>query len=269
MFISEQICFVEFGKTGCSFIRKILKENIKMGELTKIHDQISNDLINSKKLKVGSIRNPLDWYISLWSFGCKMKKKDPLYSNLTSLRLNPRRLSSIKNNKIKKIIFLFEQFKKDLISNKDLYSDPYNTQNFRKWIKLLFNKTKKNFISEQYSISNTNKFIGYMTFHYLIKFTNHNFHYKLFNGILNNNEDINDYYNKHSYIDHFIIFENLNKSLIHLFKKIELPLDEEKLFKTRPINKSSRFPKVSEYYDNETKEMIQHFDALIFALHKY
>ena len=33
--------------------KHILKENIKMGELTKIHDQISNDLINSKKLKVG------------------------------------------------------------------------------------------------------------------------------------------------------------------------------------------------------------------------
>ena len=170
MFISDQICFVELGKTGCSYIRKILEENIKSGELTAIHDQITNNLINSKRLKVGSIRNPFDWYISLWSFGCLMKKKDPLYSNLTSLRLNPRRLNNIRNNKIKKLIFLFDQFKKKPNLNKDLYSDPYNIKNFRNWIKLLFNNTKKNFIGEQYSISNTNSFVGYMSFHYLIKF---------------------------------------------------------------------------------------------------
>ena len=269
MFISSQICFVEFGKTGCSFIRKILNENIQLGELTKIHDQITNNLINSEKLKVGSIRNPLDWYISLWSFGCLMKKKDPLYSNLTSLRLNPKRLRNIKNNKIKKILFLFEQFKKDISFNKHLYSDPYNTNNFRKWIKLLFDNKKKNIISEQYSISNTNTFLGYMTFHYLIKFTNHNFHYKLFDNSLNNFEDINNYYKQHCFIKNFIIFENLNNSLIHLFKQIELPLNKEKLLKTKPINKSNRLSKIDEYYDNETKEMVQHYDALIFALHKY
>ena len=124
MFISDQICFVELGKTGCSYIRKVLDQNIKLGKLTKIHDQISNDLLNSKKLKIGSIRNPLDWYISLWSFECLMKKKDPLYSNLTSLRVNPKRFSKIKNNKIKKLVCLFDQFKKDISQNKDLYSDP-------------------------------------------------------------------------------------------------------------------------------------------------
>ena len=43
MFISDQICFVELGKTGCSYIRNVLDQNIKFGKLTKIHDQISND----------------------------------------------------------------------------------------------------------------------------------------------------------------------------------------------------------------------------------
>ena len=125
MFISEQICFVEFGKTGCSFIREIFNENIKSGRLTKIHDQITNDLISSEIIKVGSIRNPLDWYISLWSFGCLMKKKDPLYSNLTTLRLNPKRLKDVENNIFKKIFFLYDQFRKDINLNENLYSDPY------------------------------------------------------------------------------------------------------------------------------------------------
>ena len=269
MFISDKICFVELGKTGCSYIRKVLDQNIKLGKLTKIHDQISNDLLNSKKLKIGSIRNPLDWYISLWSFGCLMKKKDPLYSNLTSLRVNPKRLNNIKNNKIKKLVFLFDQFKKDISQNKDLYSDPYKIINFRNWIKLLFNDKKKNFISEQYSISNTNKFIGYMSFHYLIKFTNFNSHYKLYDGSLDNYDDVKKFYFKNSFIDYFILFEDMNNSLINLFNQIGSSLDKDELLNLKPVNKSYRLSSIDEYYDNETKEMVKYFDALIFELHNY
>ena len=92
MFISDKICFVEFGKTGCSFIREIFSKKIKDGVLTKIHDPITDELILSDKIKVGSIRNPYDWYISLWSFGCLMQKRDPLFSNLTRRKLNPKRI---------------------------------------------------------------------------------------------------------------------------------------------------------------------------------
>ena len=269
MFISEKLCFVEFGKTGCSFVRKILNQNIKHGELTKIHDQITNDLLDSKKIKVGSIRNPLDWYVSLWSFGCLMKKKDPLYSNLTALRLNQKRLRNIENNKIKKIFFFLDQFKKNIQLNKELYSDPYNKENFRQWIKLLFDNKKKNFIGEHYSISNVNKFAGYMSFHYLIKFTNQNSHYKLFDNSITSVDDLKNYYNQNRYINFFIRFENLNKSLIKLFEQIGLNITEEKLLKTKPVNRSNRFSNIDDYYDKETKEMVKYFDALIFSLHKY
>ncbi len=269
MFISDQICFVELGKTGCSYIRKIFEENIKPGKLTKIHDQITNNLIKSEKLKIGSVRNPFDWYISLWSFGCLMKKKDPLYSNLTSMRLNPKRLKNIKNNKVKKIVFFVDQFKKNIKNNIELYSDPYNKENFRKWIRLLFDNKKKNFIGEHYSISSLNKFIGYMSFHYLIKFTDHNYHYKLFDNSLSNMDDLKKFYAEHKYIDYFIKFENLNNTLINLFEKIGVSISEEKLLKTKPINKSNRLPSVAEYYDDETKEIVLQNDKLIFSLHEY
>ncbi len=269
MFISEQICFVEFGKTGCSFIREVFNENIKSGRLTKIHDQITNDLIYSERIKVGSIRNPLDWYISLWSFGCLMKKKDPLYSNLTTLRLNPKRLKDVEDNILKKIFFLYDQFRKDINLNENLYSDPYNIDNFKNWIRNLFDLKKRNFIGEQYSISNTNNFLGYMSFHYLIRFTNPLFHKKLFDGSMNNLMDINEYYKKYNYIDYFIKFESLNSSLISLFEKIKLPLNKNDLHNTKPINKSNRFTKIDDYYDKETTEMVKHYDALIFKLHKY
>jgi len=269
MFISDKICFVEFGKTGCSFIREIFSKKIKDGVLTKIHDPITDELILSDKIKVGSIRNPYDWYISLWSFGCLMQKRDPLFSNLTRRKLNPKRIINIKRNYKEKIYFLFDQFKKNINFNKELYSDPYNTENFKNWIKLLFNSKKKNYIGENYSISNTNKFIGYMTFHYLIRFTNKNFHHKLFDKSLISYDDIKKFYVKNNYIDYFIVFEKLNESLVNLFNLIDLNVSESDLNEEKPINKSKRLPSIDEYFNAETKDLVKKYDALIFEMHNY
>ena len=108
-----------------------------------------------------------------------------------------------------------------------------------------------------------------MSFHYLIRFTNPLFHKKLFDGSVNNLIDINEYYKKYNYIDYFIKFESLNSSLINLFERIKLPLDKNYLKNTKPVNKSNRFSKIDDYYDKETREMVEHYDALIFTLHKY
>ena len=72
-----------------------------------------------------------------------MQKRDPLFSNLTRRKLNPKRIINIKRNYKEKIYFLFDQFKKNINFNKELYSDPYNTENFKNWIKLLFDNKKK------------------------------------------------------------------------------------------------------------------------------
>ena len=108
-----------------------------------------------------------------------------------------------------------------------------------------------------------------MSFHYLIKFTNQNSHYKLFDNSITSVDDLKNYYNQNRYINFFIRFENLNKSLIKLFEQIGLNITEEKLLKTKPVNRSNRFSNIDDYYDKETKEMVKYFDALIFSLHKY
>ena len=49
MFISDRLCFLELGKTGCSYIREVLSENIPQGNLTHIHDTIDSELLNSNR----------------------------------------------------------------------------------------------------------------------------------------------------------------------------------------------------------------------------
>ena len=87
MFISKKICFIELEKTGISAIKKFLKNHIQEGKITRPHDNVTNEILKKKLFFIGSIRNPLDWYISRWSYGCMIKNDDSMYRNLTKKRL--------------------------------------------------------------------------------------------------------------------------------------------------------------------------------------
>ena len=95
MFISKKICFLELEKTGISSINKFLKEHIKDGETTQPHNYVTEDLMKKKLFFIGSIRNPYDWYISKWSYGCMMKNEDSMYKNLVNKRLSYSRIENI------------------------------------------------------------------------------------------------------------------------------------------------------------------------------
>jgi len=269
MFISDKLCFLELGKTGCSYIREILSQNIQQGVLTHIHDTINDNLLNSNRFFLGSIRNPFDWYVSLWAFGFFKKKKAPLYSNLTSRRINPFRLSSINKNYLKKTKFISNQFFKDIDNNKKLYSDPLNINNFREWIKIILKKKNKDQLGEHYAISNTNKFIGYMTFHYLLRFINPSKLYMLFNNEIGTYEDLKSFDKKSNFIKSIVRFENIDQDLLKIFNQLNIQVDEEKILQKKPVNKSIRLRDTMSYYDNETINIVRQNDSLIFEKYKY
>ncbi|MDC0126409.1 hypothetical protein OAH96_00230 [Candidatus Pelagibacter sp.] len=269
MFISDRLCFLELGKTGCSYIREVLSENIPQGNLTHIHDTIDSELLNSNRFFLGSIRNPFDWYVSLWAFGCLHKKKDPLYSNLTSRRINPFRLSSINKNYLKKIKFISNQLIKNVGINKKLYSDPLNVDNFREWIKMILKKKNKNQLGEHYAISNTNKFIGYMTFHYLLRFIKPNKLYMLFNNEINNYEDLKNFDKNFNFIMSMLKFESIDQDLINIFNKLNIPINKTVILQKKAVNKSVRLKNTMDYYNDETIKIVRQNDSLIFEKYRY
>ncbi len=143
MFVSKKICFIELEKTGISTIKKFLKDHIDDGKITRPHDNVTNELLEKKLYFIGSIRNPLDWYISRWSYGCMMKEDDSMYKNLIKKRISYSRINNIDQQYIKKIIYLKNQLFKNSKYWNNLYSDPYNAENFREWLKSILNSKKK------------------------------------------------------------------------------------------------------------------------------
>src|SRR5688500_14845666 len=89
MFVSDKIVFMELQKTGCTHIRNLLKE-IVGGRFVERHIQADPQLFTNGRYFLGSVRDPWDWHISLWAYGCD--NKGDFHSNVTTqgIRLRNR-----------------------------------------------------------------------------------------------------------------------------------------------------------------------------------
>jgi len=264
MFISKKICYLELEKTAISSIREFFKKNISGGQITGVHNFVTKEMLNNDLFFVGSIRNPLDWYISRWSYGCMSNNSDSMYKNLTNKRLSYSRIKNIKGQNFKKLNYLKNQILKNKKYWIDLYSDPYDAKKFREWLKSVLDGNKKKDLAEQYYFSSLYGNFGYMTFRYLIMFTLPTKREFIFNNLVNYDE-LKSFDKEFNFINFFIKFENLDNNLEKLFNVLKLKI----INKIKKINPSSRKPDINYYYDNECKEMVKHYEKYMFEKHNY
>ena len=264
MFISKKICFIELEKTGISSIKKFLKSHIEEGKITRPHDNVTNEILEKKLFFIGSIRNPLDWYISRWSYGCMMKNDDSMYRNLIKKRLSYSRLNNIDKQYIKKINYFKNQIFKNSNYWSKLYSDPYSVKNFREWLKSILNSKKRDQLAEHYYFSSFYRNFGYMTFRYLVMFTKPDNRNQIFSN-LEKYEDILDFDRNFNFINYFVKVENLKSDLDKLFKILDLKVVNN----LEIVNPSKRNPNINYYYDDECKNLVKKYEKFIFEKYKY
>jgi hypothetical protein len=70
MIVNEKLIYLMMQKTGCSHIAKLILQTVG-GERIGTHNKLTD--YNTGKYIIGSIRNPWDWYVSLWAYGCRGK----------------------------------------------------------------------------------------------------------------------------------------------------------------------------------------------------
>ena len=257
MIIGENFFFTEFGKTGTTFLREYFKQ-YKNVKLTIHHDFIGKENINllEKKYRITTIRNPFSWYVSLWKWSCHLKKKSPLYSDLTSRRIKIRRLKT----KLKTINYLYAQLFKNIYLWEELFEDPNSKNNFNKWVKKFLDDESKLEIGSDYSFTVSNK-LGYMTFQFLIRNCLRNDLDILYNSKNLELEPIEILFNN-QFTNYIIKTENLIHDLKILLDKIGFePLNFDKLQNYQPTDKSSEYLK---YYNDENKELVMRKEQIIF-----
>ncbi|RDK84802.1 sulfotransferase family 2 domain-containing protein [Marinirhabdus gelatinilytica] len=257
MLITDSYIYLELHKTGCSHTRKIL--HLLEGETAERYGQHNSYFNTDKgkleeigfrsKKKLGNIRNPWDWYVSLWAFGCM--KKGGLYHKLTQQKSYSLK-NRIKNPRL---------FAQNKALWEELYSDPYKVENFRKWLLLLLDN-KGTQVTEGFTNYPLASFAGFLTFRFLRLYT-YNSDESL--RSITSTEDVSTFYGEHSFMDVIIKNEAINETILSLSDVLganETTIAEVLKETTAKSNSSIR-NSYTGYYDTKTKDLVSKRESFI------
>ncbi len=271
MFVTDRLIYLQLHKTGCTHISNLLSQ-ICSGQQIGKHNNINKlpeELQDINKYIVGSIRNPWEWYVSLWAFGCD--GKGGLYRNLAKPKTRLEKLYSKMTSE--PIAFTYKKLLnlKDIKKWQRLYSDSDDPTLFREWLYTIFDRSTKNHIGEHYEKSSVSNVAGLMTYRYLRIFSKNL--PSLYSTEFTNVERIKQFDYQNNVLDDIVYNENLEQDLQRVLARVGVTIPKEKMenlfSSTQKTNTSSRKRNLSFYYDNETVELIKQKEKFIIDKYNY
>lgn len=265
MIITKKLIYLQLQKTGSTHIANVLNKLFKCDRLTK-HERLPKSYHTKDKLIIGSIRNPWDWYISLWAYGCQ--NKGGLYERVTSKSITGNYLLLYP---VKTIVATTNEIIKPIKKWKSFYNDPSNPSLFRNWIKLIFDTNRRYDLKEKFGFSPICKHSGLLTYRYLYLYCeNLPFIYqKKYAGSLNK---LLEFDRENNILDAIIHTENLENDLIEILKEAGYIVDKKMIEEINSLDKSNtsrRKRKIKYYYDEKTKILIEKNEKLIINKYSY
>lgn len=274
MFVSDSLIFVELHKTAGSHIGRCLNK-ILTGEQVGKHNVVPPELQN--RFILGSIRNPWDWYVSLWGYGCD--RKGSAFSQTTrrySVDYYWRQLNKeMGKNWLSPAQYarqVFADTTKPVALWNEVYADSGNPELFRQWLKLMLDNNRRFDLGEGYGFSPLSAHSGVLTYRYFKLFTNLGAElYSL--PELADASYLNEVWTQRAITNFVVRNEHLEADLIDALTSANIPLsDEQRLFilqgKNEKTNTSSR-KSMDFYYDAESIELVKNKEAFIISRYGY
>ncbi len=259
MYISERIIFPQMQKTGCTHITRILMK-YDGGIVVSKHEPIQRRSDVDGRIVLGSIRNPWDWYVSLWAYGCsgrgtlrKYLAADPLSRFKPTFPIKPTAGAKQLAHAIIdwRLTRLFEP----------LYRDVESVTNFRNWLKLILGDVGRRSLPGGYRRSSLSESLGLMSYRHL-HFSASQEDVRRFSTRNRNFSSIRDFYEQFCLTDHVIRLESLSDDLSQVFKRLNLRVSESELEGIERTN-TSKHRSFSDYYDSESADLVMKRDTLI------
>lgn len=274
MFISDKIVFIHLQKTAGVHISQTLSKLVD-GEKIKEHPQLPEHL--RSRYIIGSIRNPWDWYVSLWAYGCG--GKGSVQHNLVHRfsrrqldKMQTKQLGSYRPSLLRRWKLLREEKAKPIEQWRENYRDANDAGQFQAWLKRLLDPRRAYDLQEGYALSEISSYWGLLTYRHL----------KLQSTMgdeLYTSKSLKDYahlkatYDNHILLNHTIRNESIAEDLIAALDNIGVN-DKEAARKiiiagdTKKHNASKRMS-VGEYYDAECRELVAARERLIIDTYNY
>lgn len=262
MLIGDNFIYFELQKTASSQIRKVFSKTKSLNySIYGIHNSyyevppsVLGDFKN--KIKIGSVRNPWDWYVSLWAWGCK---KQGIYKNLAQ---TPRNIEGLRFFMTSPMTYLNQR--KEW---KKLYSDPHNKENFQLWLNKLLVE-KKYAVGDGYTNNPINETSGYLTYHYLKL---HTLDFNIKSRSLNSIMEIEDFDNEENFLDAVIKTEEFDNNIQTALVKLGLLEKEVAVAMSLSQGKGnpSKHADYEYYYDEQTINLVNNKEKFIIDKYGY
>lgn len=261
MFVSDQVIFLQLQKTAGTHIAALLEQHLG-GAVQGKHQPLDQD--PGDRLVVGSVRNPWDWYVSLWAYGCGGEGE--LQGLLTgSHRRTATRLIGPAWRRPARwgpaVADLVAHTGRDPTFWRGCYGDPHDAEAFRRWLRALLAPQGKAFLGADYRRRPLAGFAGFYTYRFLKVFTPVSVWAAQANG-LGHMADLAPFVARHAAVQIFVRMEHLEADLAAVFARLgRSEITAEVLAGAR--SNASRRDRAAAYYDTETRDLVAVQEAFL------
>lgn len=274
MYISDKFVYTELHKTAGTHLGKWL-DILAPGEQVGKHNVIPANLRD--RPIIGSIRNPWDWYVSLWGYGCD--KRGSVWYQTTdgvNLRYYWQQLSDEMGMAYPTLPIVLRQLMADLNKPKaewaEAYADSTDPECFKKWLKLVFSQERKLDLREGYGFSGISDVAGILSYRFFKFFTD--LGDRIYDkGLLHNGATLEGLWADHKIASHFIRMEHLEDDLLKVMAAVGIEVSDTNraellAAKDKKTNTSSRLP-ASHYYDDESIALVRNSESFLIDTFGY
>lgn len=273
MFISSKLIFLELQKTGGTHIRKLL-ERYTDGHVVRKHNRVPSPLPD--RFVFGSVRNPWDWYVSLWAYGVGGKgairgRTTRGIDHLYYRKLLPRSMGKTFPTPMEYIQSYLHDRNKPVTSWLAAYENADDFNCFRNWLGMLLDHHRRFDIGEGFAFCPASQHAGLMTYRYLRQFTTGLDVYR--DQRLSDYQGLREFDNERNISDGMIRNEELEKDLVDILIRSGHELTDaeqaEILNKEGGKTNISKRNPVSYYYDKASIELVASRERFIIDKYNY
>ena len=277
MILTDRLVFLQLQKTAGTHIGRLLVEEFGGREKFGKHRPLPPGFDPGKRLIVGSIRDPWDWYVSLWTFGCRQRggpfERSTAERSVWNALRDPgtRRVSGASAAIASRVRAARHEWSRPWRTWRRLHADPADARLFREWLKLSLDSRRRFDLFRDFGQSAVSDYAGMLTFLYELLYLSDNS--ALFDRrLLPDLPALARHDEAHGILDATIRTENLEQDLLAVLQKAGYaltPRQVERIEKAEPTNTSGRRRALADFYDAEATELVAERDALIIRKYGY